>query len=90
MHADMSGLVRGCPGERSGTGEGSRPAPIGTHDGSIHDGSTHDKGAVATEFVLVTSLIAAVAVGLMAALGTWVGQPLTALVSALGGLTGVN
>jgi Flp pilus assembly pilin Flp len=85
MHADMSGLVRGCPGERSGTGEGSRPAPIGTHDGS-----THDKGAVATEFVLVTSLIAAVAVGLMAALGTWVGQPLTALVSALGGLTGVN
>jgi Flp pilus assembly pilin Flp len=80
MHADMSGLVRGCPGERSVTGEGSRRASI----------DTDDKGAVATEFVLVTSLIAGVAVGLMAALGTWVEQPLTALVSALGGLTGVN
>ena len=81
MRADRSEVVRGRAGERPETGGGSR---------SNDTGDTGDTGAVAAEFVLVTSLIAAVAVGLMAVLGSWVEQPLAALVSALGGFTGIN
>jgi Flp pilus assembly pilin Flp len=80
MRADRSGFVRGCAGERSAPGGGSGSLPI----------SGGEKGAVAAEFVLLTSLIAAVAVGLMAALGAWVEQPLGALVSTIVGFTGVN
>lgn len=80
MRTDMSGVVRRVPGGRPAGDAGSWRAPRGTDE----------QGAVATEFVLLTSLIAAVTVGLAAVTGAWVDQPLKALVSALGGLTGVN